>query len=215
MNKIATTALCFFGLAVTSQAAIRLEVDAGILRNSTGTALVPVGGLLQLVASPSGSAANLTAPTASSFTGGDNIIVAQFSMNYNSGTAGETDNILTGLTLQNTGTPSSTTFDQGDPLELRWYPTLTLGATAPGAGTTYGRFRTDSTVDNGFAWITPADNSTNTLLVLATMNASGSRAESVGFASNVTVVPEPSTVIFTTLMFGAVGVQALRRRSCA
>ena len=200
MKRLLATSVFLIVLSVAAQAAVQLELDAGILRNKGGASVVPVGGLLQLIASPSGSAANFVAPTANSFVGGDNIVVASFAMNNNGGRIGEFDGLIN-FTLANTGTPSATTFDAGDPLLLRWYPTLTfanLGTySGPGSGTTYGQFRSATAVDGGAAWITPGDNTTTTVLVFATTDASGSQPIASGYASNT--VPEPSAGLFCGL----------------
>ena len=201
-------------LVPSASATVSLEIDAGILRNATGTSTVPVGGLLQLVATPSGSAANFVQPTATSFVGGDNVVVASFAMNYFFGT-GETDNVVT-LTLQNIAISTATTFDQGDPLLLRWYPTLTISSTAPGIGATYGQFRSDSGEAGGIAWVTPADGTSLTVpngLNFLTMAASGTHPDVEGFASSiVSPVPEPSIYILLGLGFGGLTFGLVHRR---
>ena len=195
--------------ATSAHATISVAGDFGLLKDSTGTVNVPVGGLLQLIASPSGSASNFAAPTPTSFVSGDNIIVATFAMNYNSGTAGESTNSIT-LTLQNTAASTTTTFDAGDPLLLRWYPTLTTSSTAPGLGATYGQFRTDATTDGGSPWVTPNDGANNYLLYLITQSTGGSQPNSFGFASNT--VPEPSmNVILCLSALGFFGFCFYRR----
>lgn len=216
IKKSLVAACCLLSVASVAKSAIVVEIDAGILRDATGTSTVPVGGLLQLIATPSGNAANFVAPTSGSFVGGDNIVVATFAMNYVF-QPGETDNKVT-LTLQNTGPSSATTFDQGDPLLLRWYPSLTTASTVPGLGTTYGQYRNAAGESGGIAWVTPADGSTNLTpagLNFNTLGAGGTNPETAGFATNIVVaVPEPSTVFL--LGIGAIGVFAmLRRRATA
>ena len=207
MKRLIAVFLFVVGCSAKSQATINIEVQAGVLTNITGTTNVPVGGLLELIATPSGSVSNFAAPTPDSFVSGDNIVVASFAMNYNTGITGVTDNSFP-LTLQNTLSPSSSTaFDQGDPLLLRWYPSLTMSSTSPGLGTTYGQFRTDATVDGGNAWITPADGGTATL-VLFTQSVGGSQVNSTGYASNV-VVPESSSGALILII--SIGAACLRR----
>ena len=213
MKKRLALCFCLITMPTLLKATVAVEIDAGILRNATGTSPVPVGGLLELIASPSGSAANFSAPTATSFVSGDNIVVATFAMNYAVQT-GETDSFVT-LVLQNTtGPASATTFDAGDPLLLRWYPTLTTASTSPGIGTTYGQFRSDTGELGGSAWVTPADGSSISL-VFNTMAAGGTHAEATGYASNVVVsVPEPTTTgIIGGAAIGLLGLVKLRRRS--
>ena len=210
MIKPFLTLVCLLYVIGSAQATISINGDFGILKTANGAAVVPQGGLLQLIATPSGSISNFSAPTAGSFVSGDNIIVASFSMNYNSGVTGETTNLLTNITLQNTGASSPTMFDAGDPLLLRWYPTLTTASTAPGAGATYGQFRTDTAGDGGNAWITPANGTNNYAITLITVSDGGMQANTAGYANSV-VVPEPSTAAISGV--GAFALLGLALRS--
>ncbi len=217
MLKIISVLCVAFGFAFSAQATVSIAGDFGLLTygSSTNPTNVPVGGLLQLIASPSGSASNFVAPSSTSFVGGDNIVVATFAMNYNSGTAGETTNNPV-ITLQNTGASSPTTFDAGDPLLLRWYPTLTTASTAPGAMTAYGQFRTDLTTDGGSAWVAPANGTSNYALYLITQSIGGGQPNSAGYAGltvGSAAVPEPSAGLLCgvglVIAFGA--RQTMRR----
>ena len=215
ISKLALTAIFAFGLVNVSRAVVSLEVDAGILRNLTGTSVVPVGGLLELVATPSGNAANFAAPTATSFVSGDNIVVASFAMNYSTGVTGETDNVTQPFALTTVnGVASTTTLDAGDPLQLRWYPTLTLASTAPGLGTTYGTFRSDTGELGGAAWVVPTDGVQSSVNFI-TVDDGGSHAITTGFASNIVVgVPEPSSVmLLCSATIGLLGWIKTRRQA--
>lgn len=218
-RKIIAPLLGLLGLATAAHASVTVEIDAGILRNLTTTSTVPVGGLLMLVASPSGAATNFSAPTSTSFVSGDNIVVAAFAMNNNGGVTGEVDYSPT-FNLGNTGTATSTTFDAGDPLLLRWFPTLTYAAysagtlTAPGLGANYGQGRSAIAVDGGSAWVTPANGSSSAVFTFITADDGGSQPNSSGLASNIVVaVPEPST--YAAVMCGLAGLIGvlMRRRA--
>ncbi len=222
-RTIVTFLAGFLSLAAVASASVTIEIDAGILRGASPTSVVPTGGLLMLVASPSGSASNFSAPTSTSFVTGDNVIVAAFGMNYNGGVTGEVD-YSPNFSLANTGTPSPTTFDQGDPLLLRWYPTLTYAdyaagsLTAPGIGTIYGQGRSTTAADGASsAWITPANSTSSTVLTFITPDDAGSQAAGSGLASNVVFaapVPEPSTAMFLgATALGLAGTYLRRRRS--
>ena len=213
MLKHTVAAICLLGLTSITHASVNIEIDAGLLETALGTSTIPANGLLQLITTPSGSPANFSAPTATSFTSGDNVVLESFAANFkSSGVTGEIDNTFT-ITLQNTGASTPTTFDQGDPLLLRWYPSLTTSSTAPGLGTTYGQFTstTGETVGSvsGSAWATPADSQSITLLFI-TQNDGGSYANTLGQANNmVNAVPEPST--YFMVGFIALGVAGAAR----
>jgi len=178
-------AAAFF--TVSARAAITINLTAGILYQADGTTPAPDGTLLQLVASTTDS--TFTAPTPASFTGGssDDVVVASYALNHNTtGSAGGDFHSLQ-LTL-------SGNWNAGDPLLLRWWPTLTTSSSTPGANTTYGQFRTDAT-ENGSTtgWVTPADGQTVSLNFLD-QAAGGTEPNSAGKASLTTAaVPEPST----------------------
>jgi hypothetical protein len=194
------TLLAFAGLFVLAsgaQASISIEIDAGILYSGTSTATrMPIGGLLQLVATRGGGAGVFVPPMPGAFVSGDNLVVSNFAMNYVI-QPGETDNVVI-FNLENTTAATPATFDVGDALLLRWYPTLNTSSTAANlvAGTPYGQYRSVVGESGGVAWVTPADGTVLTLpngLNFNTIAASGTNPEAVGFASLI-VVPEPSTI---------------------
>ena len=199
MKKLLFLLACLLCLARGVQAqtpgAFTLRIDAGRLENSTGTAQVPVGGLLELIASPSGT---FSAPTSSAYVTGDNVLVSSFAMNNNSGTA-ETLNTMSSFPL----TGSGYTLTTGEALELRFYPSLTAAAppNTPTLGTTYGEVRS-STIEFGpsggdlseTAWVVPSAGSTVDFDYVTVSNG-GSYANATAFATNVVLVgsvPEPS-----------------------
>ena len=75
-----TFVFCIFGDNVAS-ASVTLNFGAAQLFSDSGTTILPVGSLLQLVASTTDNV--FTAPTSSSFTGGsgDDQVVASFNSN--------------------------------------------------------------------------------------------------------------------------------------
>ena len=218
MKKIAAILTGLLATSSISYASDTIELDAGVLRTSAGAPLT--SGLLQLIAvrTPNGVFAN---PTPSSFIGGDSsneLVISSFS--FSQGTAGfvtgESDNVITYSYENTTRQFSATTFDPGDALLLRWYPTLTLSSTSPGIGTTYGQYRSDGTPDGGIAWFGPDNNRTIALpngLNFLTTSASGSNPDTAGLASNVVIgVPEPSSyVLIGGMCVCVLGLARIRR----
>ncbi len=217
MKKQCLLAAVLLSTAVAAQASVTVQLDSGVLRTSTGTPLTT--GLLMLVAERTTSTA-FAAPTATSFVGGDTaneLVISQFSFNQG-GTGfvlGESNNVANFTYESTTAQNSSTTFDPGDALLLRWYPTLALGATSPGAGATYGQYRSSATPDGGITFFGPTDGATLTLpngLNFLTTSASGSNPDLAGYASNTVVgVPEPSSIILSSVV-SLLGLAKLRKR---
>ena len=202
-----------------ARATVTIELDAGVLRNATGTATVPQGGLLQLIGSRAGANGTFAAPTATSFTGGDNLIVASFGFNQGGAgfVAGETDSTVVFSLESTASTPSPTLFDAGDAVLLRWWPSLTTASTTPGLGTTYGQYRSATGADGGLVWVSPADGLSFSVpngLNFLTAAAGGPELDITGFATNVvTAVPEPSSdamLAFATTVF--VGILFRRQK---
>jgi hypothetical protein len=166
------------------RASVTIDLSVGQLLTAAG-APVPDGGLIQLLAAPSTDA--LTPPSDASFTGGSSaeIVLASFGLDSAStGTAGSFDSVIH-LTL-------SGGLQAGDPLLLRWYPTLTAAAGSPGSGTSYGQYRTDAVVDGSdIAWVTPGDGATDALN-FTTSSQGGSQPNSAGEASETTPSGSPA-----------------------
>jgi hypothetical protein len=199
-------ALCALGVllvsGISALGSVTINLGADKLFQSNGTTPIPQGALIQLVASTTDS--TFTLPTASSFVGGsaDDVVLASFGSGPN-GTVAQP--IVFSLSSFANLTP-------GDPLMLRWWPTLTTSSVAPGF-TTFGQFRTDA-VENfsNTGWFVPADGSTITLNFLD-QAAMGSEPNSAGTASFTTgaAVPEPSTWAAAILVGGALVFHARRR----
>lgn len=217
MKRSILAVACLLGSLVAARAqTFTLTVNAGVLRNGTGTAVEPTGGLLQILASPSGTFAN---PTSSSYVGGDNVLVQSLAMNFNGGN-GFTVNTLTGIPF----TTANYTLTVGEKLLLRFYPSLTLAGmpAAPTALTTFGQVRSDTvefggTVDpSETPWVVPAAGGNKDFnYVTAGTGAGGTYPDGpngVGISSFatffVTPVPEPST--YAALMCGFACLTGLR-----
>jgi hypothetical protein len=207
--------LCLFCCATAARSAQsysdNIDIDAGYLYNATG-GYMPVGGLLQLIASPTGV---FTSPTSSSFVTGNDILVESFAMNYTNGggtapRAGEDAIFSAG---------GSNALQGGEELQLRWFPGLTMASTSPGVGATFGAYRSDNPEtgndSNGIPWTVPYFGETLTTpdgYGFNTMLAGGSNPESAGYASfTVTAVPEPSAYALAAWIL--VGVAAWRARN--
>jgi hypothetical protein len=191
--------------SISAFATITINLGAAELFQSDGTTPIPSGSLLQLVASTTDSV--FTTPSPSSFTGGsaDDVVVSSFGSNNNAGPGSFAGPIV--FTL-------SGNLTAGDPLMLRWWPTLTTGSSSPGFSTPFGQFRTDA-VENSSdtGWFVPADGSTISLNFLD-IAGGGTEPNSAGAASFMTAaaIPEPSTLACLMLGGGALFL-AVRRRA--
>ncbi len=217
MKRFSIFALCLLGFSLAAKAAtVTLTINAGLLENALGTAVEPNGGLLQLLASPSGT---FSAPTSSSYVSGDNVLVQSFQMNSNSGTAGLTVNTLTGIPL----TTANYTLTPGESLILRFYPSLTFAGmpSTPTLGTTFGQVRSDTVEFGGMIdpsetpWVVPAGGSAKDFDYV-TISGGGTYANNTAFATGIVLVglvPEPSTyAMFACGFAGLIGVTVWNRR---
>jgi hypothetical protein len=200
MKKLLLLASMF--AASAAYADITINLSAGELFESDGTTAFPMNGLLQLVVSTQDSL--FTTPTPSSFTGGsaDDMVLASFGANDFAGPGSAQAAITFAL---------NSAITTGDPLLLRWWPTLTTASLSPGAGTSFGQFRTDAIENSSdISWNVPADGATDALNFV-TMSYAGTEPDSAGIASMMTAaVPEPSTFALGAL--GVLGLVFLRRR---
>ena len=158
-------------VATRAFATVTLNMSVAYLNDAEGSPM-PTTGLVLLVASTNDG--TFGAPTSESFVNGDDTIVAKWDLSTWS---------TPGLLLGSTGPLTlAGGWNEGDPFQLYWFPTLTLASTAPTAGAVYGQYRTNSPTDGGDLWITPADGATVSLKFL-TMAAGGSNPNSTGNAS--------------------------------
>lgn len=181
---------------------------AGILTNSNSTPLVD-GSLVILLTN--GLNSSFTAPTSSAFVTGDDVLLDKFGTN--SVDFGGPGGLIATLN------PSfSSALTVGQQIMVRWFPSLTLASSTPGAGTSYGEYsftagNTDSTAAD---WLIPGSGSIGP--TLATTAIFGSLNPSFGQASllvaGATPIPEPSAF---ALLGGlaALGLAGWRRRSRA
>ena len=191
--------------------AVTLTIDAGLLENTIGTAVEPAGGLLQLIASPSGT---FSAPTSTSYVTGDNVLISSFAASY-------TASQISGETLTTTAYPlttSSYNLTTGESVLLRFYPSLTAANTpaSPTLGTTYGQVRSSTiefpTDGSETAWVIPASGVAADLNYI-TLNDGGTYSNLSAQATNVvlagvaTGVPEPSAYVLALIGIAAIGTK--------
>lgn len=191
---------------VASFGAIAVNFSGVAFLDSLGNT-VPDGTLVQIIASTADAV--FSDPTPISFVSNDDRIIASFSVD--AGTSGVAGGTVAALIIPDYSTFAG--FTLGDSLMLRWFPSLTIGATQPGI-TSYGSYRTDSILDgSNIAWIAPADAGGTWTLSVISVDFGGSTSNAMMTASLV-VIPEPSS--FAALAGLAVlGVVATRRRRSA
>jgi hypothetical protein len=172
-------------------------VDAGYLRDNAGN-LMPTTGLVMPVA---GANSSFAPPTATAFVGGDDVVL--WSRTLSLSDPGTLSAFASNLPEE----PGYT----GGPVLLRWFPSLTLGSTAPGAGTAYGEYRSSAGLDGSASWFVPAAGttigyafSTSDFVVVGSNPAVSARAQCVAG------IPEPvsSGLVIAVVM----GVFVLYRR---
>ena len=219
MRKTLAIFTCMLGASGMAHAAnVTVAIDAGILKNATGSANLQAGSLLELIASPVSVASPdgvFTPPTASNSVTGNDILVASFAMNNGFG-AGET---------QNSVTINMSTVPAGYALLLRWFSGTNyaggMNPTSPTApslavGTTYGEYRSDTQESDeaGLTWFvpnTPGYTYTGTTgLDFQTIAAGGSNLDQIGYAG-FTPLPEPSTYMMALGMATLGGLVYHRR----
>lgn len=180
-----------------------INFAAGILTASNSTSLVD-GSLVVLLTN--GINGSFSAPSASAFVTGDDVLLGSFGTN--SVDFSEPGGLVATLTPN-----FSASLTVGQQIMVRWFPSLTTSSLAPGAGVSYGQYsftggNTDSTLAD---WTIPASGVISP--TLATAAVSGSLANSAGQASfTINAIPEPS--VFA--LFGgltALGLAAWRRRA--
>lgn len=206
MKKIALLVAAALALiTVHSQAQqVQLNLEGAQLLTSGSTAMAN-NMLVELIED---TTTTFGAPTPTSFVGTDPNEAVLWSGTVSSGQSGVAGGFgPVQITL------SGASLTTGDYLLLRWFPTLSLSASSPGANTTYGQFRTNA-VENGsdIAWQVPAASADPYQLNFLTVSEGGTEPNSAGVANlTVTSVPEPASL---SLIAGAfsVGALALRRR---
>lgn len=198
----ATVGLAMFQAATSAQ--ILLRLDAEILKDQNGNA-IPIGdGLMILVASTTDAVFN--DPSADFFVKGDDVEVGRWAIHIDN--ASDQNGVLF---VDNQSFSPSGHWNEGDPLALFWYPSLTTASTSPSVGDAYGIYRDAVGLDGGDPWVTPADSQQRNLYFLTSDSMFNGSAPHNGQA-NLTVVPEPTAyaVAFGIAMLGFSGIRACR-----
>lgn len=194
-------------LCAIRASAATIHMDAEVLKTADGTPM-PTTGLIVLTAGFSGS---FTGPTATSFTGIDEILLMKWDLS-----SFETEGVFSDVTID---LQVDAGWNAGVPLMLYWYPTLTLDSTEPGLGTSFGQYSDALGIDGSAPWVMPAAAETVSLKFFTAdatfLSAGGSNSADAGRAS-LTVeaaIPEPSSVAL--LCSGALLLARRRRRLAA
>ena len=161
-------------------ATVTINPSGDTLRTAGGLPM-PTSGLVILVATTNGT--TFGGPTATLFASGPgDFEVTRWNLSA-SGIEGQFGD-TTGAR------PLSGGLAAGQALALYWFPTLTNGASAPGAGTTYGFYRDPvangspgTGADNSDPWFVPSDGNDVSISFNTLSTGNGTVANSVGFAS--------------------------------
>ncbi len=190
--------LAVLALASWTSHALTIQVDADLLKDSSGNAM-PTNGLVVLVASTTDT--NFNGPTAGAFATGDDIVVAKFNL-ASSGAPGVLIDVAASLSFSGNWNP-------GDPLAIYWFPTLTTNSTAPTAGIPYGMYTTTTPLDGSDPWVTPQSSANIDLRFITTDSDSvnghlaGSNPASAGLASLVVTGSAPSPNLAIHMLSGS------------
>lgn len=211
--KFAAAIFLMFGFESLS-ASILFDVQGELLKSGAGAA-IGTNSLVMLVADTTRNGFATIADGSSlalnsSLNSGDDLVVARWNLS-NTATAG----VFADTASLNLGSG----WDNGDPLALLWFPTLTTSALSATGGTSYGMF-SGPALDGSDAWTTPTDGTNGHKLWFFTTDGvnlpavpPGSNSASLGNASlsvsGGAVVPEPSRAF---LMAAGLGVMLMRRR---
>jgi len=170
---------------------ITMNLLVGVLANSSGTPLLD-GSLLQVIASPD---ATFSTPTTDSFLGGNSNDILLKSISFDSSTTGVSGAMQLALTIDLADYPSQQI--AGDYFVIRWFPSLTTSNLTPGS-TSYGQFGYPDGTNP--TWIIGSASSI-TSYTFRTTSAGGTFADSTGYATNITAVPEPSSYAIIIALF--------------
>jgi len=188
-----------FAAAQASRAdnSITFNFTAGILQNSDGTAVMPNGSLIQVIASPD---TTFNAPTSTDFLGGSNDVLLWSGAFSTSGTG-----TPGAMQIPTFSVDLSTSSVANYYLAIRWFPSLPSNASAPGSNTLYGEygygtdaFSLDTSGEN--VWRIPSTSATIAPTFL-TQSAGGNSDNTLGYADNITAVPEPSSYAVIVALF--------------
>lgn len=198
--RIIPLVVAALALAVRAQGAT-IMVDAEVLKNANGAAM-PATGLVILVASTTD--ATFGGPTEDTFVTGDDTEIARWDLS-----AFASNGVLSEVTA---ALPFAGGWNTGDPLQLYWFPTLTIGSIKPGPGVAYGQYRHETGLDGSEPWVTPGEADVRSLRFYtadaAFLNDGGSNPSSAGIA-NLSTPGETGpqlTVAPASHDFGTLGV---------
>lgn len=201
--------LCALTLAVAGLSqtlASTLIIDAAYLKTSAGVKIGEGSGLLLLVASTGNQ--SFVAPTSTAFVSGDDVELGRWSLSG----GGEPGAFSQTIVLNLTGGVAA-----GNPVQLMWFPTLGIGATAPGDSTTYGVYRSPITsgtdADGSAPWVIPGAAATENIKFFTSDFGSlvNTATSGVNFGEAALVIPEPSSLVLLALAMGG-GLLFVRRR---
>ena len=204
----------------SASASVSISFSAGVIRQSNGTP-VPLNAIGVLVVDSANngfgtdtSIVGSTLTVGSSLGEADNIILQVFSApDLGGGLIGFSDNVSYSYT-------GSLATAAGAPLELVWFPTISVVGATIAPSVSYGYYRTDSIDANSGAdigFIAPPDNFNGALGAFDNVTSPGAVASPSNLTAShtTTAVPEPSSVVLLVaggfLMTGAL----LRRRKTA
>jgi hypothetical protein len=149
VNALATL-LCLALFCSCAQATVTFNIDTGDLRTANGAELMSTNGLVLLVASTSTNNLAFGEPTATSFATGDDVVLFRGDLSG----SGQPGFFQAAVNLSLSSFPG---LKPGDPVQLYWFPTLTVSSDSPGEGATYGFYRHDTGLDGSAAWVVPDD----------------------------------------------------------
>jgi hypothetical protein len=212
MKKLLFVGLISLSCATARCQFVQFNLDAEKLKDSGGSAM-PTTGLVVLVASTSDLV--FGGPSDTSFaSGSDDIVLGKWDL-----TGFNQPGVLAAALTASLPLAPGGSLHSGDLVQMYWFPTLTIGSSAPGAGTSYGQYRDAVGIDGSQVWTTPSASSTRFLKFFTSdatfIQAGGSNPAVVGNAS-FTTVPEPSeyAMFFGIFCFaGALIRRSLKARS--
>jgi len=183
-----------------SWAVVTINFAGGVFSDSNGNPL-PDGSLVMLLAS--GNDGVFSAPSASAFVTGDDVLLGAFSTN--SVDLGSKGGLVASIAV---ALDAGLTADET--IAVRWFPGLTTAAGAPGAGASYGQYSYTTADTNSTAadWAIPSDGnvvspdfvtasiggSLSNIVGEATFTvATGTGGSGSGGGGTGGAIPEPST----------------------
>ncbi|MCH1506754.1 MAG: hypothetical protein L7V86_24475 [Verrucomicrobiales bacterium] len=169
LNRLLISFTSFLLLTSASSAAT-FNLAGDWLADEQGTQGIPNGSLIMLIASTKDG--EFSAPSSAGYVrpDSDDIVIGTFTANDASGLLNRGS--YTGTIQANYGDASNGLheFDAGDPLLIRWFPTLTNDnlENVPTGAVPYGEFRSDNVLaGSNSAWIAPDSNGATVNLTIS------------------------------------------------